>query len=109
MSDTPTRNMNVEGIFKRGYYIAQTGRISFSLNDKSHNKILDFEVDNGNESIHFVHKRLLAEIDYLIDDYGQIEYELDTDDVFKKSSEREAKEKNDKLVEQLELIGDILR
>jgi hypothetical protein len=102
--------LNMQGIFERGYRLVQCGRISFFLTDTKNtdapmNVVVEFEVDEGDESILFVHERLLKEIDYHI---RGIEEE-DGDYFSDCENEEEINHTKTKYLDELKLIGDILR
>jgi len=98
------KKLNIYGIFSRGYKIIQTGEISFDLRDSKEAVIVEFEVDSIEDSIQFMHHRLLAELDYHI-----TEIEEDSADYFEDCDEETTEHIKTKFLMELKLIADILR
>jgi len=98
------KKLNVYGMFSRGYFISQTGETSFDLRNKDNGIIVEFEVDSIEDSIEFMHTRLLVELDYHIR-----EIEEDNEDYFFECDEQEKEHIKTKFLKEVKLIGDILR
>jgi len=99
-----TKELNMSGFFQRGYAIVQKGGISFELINKDNAKLIEFDISERDEDLPTVHTFLLSEIDYTIS-----EIEPESDSYFQNEFAYVVGFSKEEFLEELKLIGDILR
>jgi len=105
------KNLNVTGLFSRGYMLVQVGRVTFNLmniNDVNppYSVIVEFEIsDDTEEQITVVYDTLLSEIDYHIRSIESEDEEYFDNDL----TDDEVEHIKTTYLTELKLIGDLLR